>query len=157
KQGRAWTRAWTLPTLCVDAALDGLVAPVGPAPPKKSVRESAGQIWASAQLGSAPEKPWRASTRCWKPSAQEITAGLGGAGALTVTLTSPETPVCLWSSLRSLGAGRLGGARSRMPVSTPAPALPPQPHAASRRPAARPRLGLASATAIAATPAPSSQ
>ena len=104
KQGRAWTRAWTSPTPWLECPPvedeDALE------PPKKSVSERAGQIWASAQLGLAPEKPWRASTRCWKPSAQEITAGLVGSWALIVTLTSPEIPVCFSSSFRSLSAAR---------------------------------------------------
>jgi hypothetical protein len=120
-------------------------------PPKKSVNDRAGQIWASAQLGFDPENPWRASTRCWKPSAQEITAGLVGSGALIVTLTSPEIPVSFSSSLRSLSAARCGGARSRMSVSTPVPALAIQPQTASSVPAKRTRLGLAIARAIAAT------
>ena len=122
------------------------------APPKKSVSERAGQIWAFAQLGAEPEKPWRASTRCWNPSAHEITAGSVGSFALIVTFTSPEMPVSFSSSFRSSSAFRFGGARSRMSVSTPVPALATQPQTASSSPAASTRRGLASAKAIAATP-----
>src|SRR3954453_18441501 len=150
KQGSAWTRAWTSPTPWL-VALDEVDA-AELAPPKKSVNERAGQIWAWAQLGFDPEKPWRASTRCWKPSAQEITAGLVGSCALIVTLTSPEIPVSFSSSFRSLRADRLDGARSRMSVSTPVPALATHPQTASSRPAASTRRGLAIAIAIAATP-----
>jgi len=71
---------------------------------------------------------------------------------LIVTLTSPEIPVSFSSSFKSLRADRFGGARSRMSVSTPVPALATQPQTASRRPAARTRRGLAIAIAIAATP-----
>src|SRR4029077_1701151 len=90
KQGRAWTSAWTSPTLCGEPVAVELEDEV---PPKKSVSERAGQISASAQLGLAPENPWRASTRCWNSSAQEITAGSVGSFALIVTFTSPEMPV----------------------------------------------------------------
>src|SRR5215207_10800059 len=75
KQGRASTRARTSPGLWVELEAVPLA---DEAPPKKSVSESAGQIWASAQLAPEPENPWRASTRCWKRSAQEITAGSVG-------------------------------------------------------------------------------
>src|SRR5204862_3072525 len=87
KHGSAWTSERTSPRLwlavdeLLEAELDAALAP-----PKKSVSESAGQICARAQLGEADKNPWRARTLCWKPSAQEITCGLVGSGALMVTL-----------------------------------------------------------------------
>jgi hypothetical protein len=56
KQGSDWTSACTSPTLWLGCELDE--APLeDEAPPKKSVSERAGQIWACAQLGAEPENP----------------------------------------------------------------------------------------------------
>ena len=97
-----------------------------------------------------------ASTRCWNPWAQEITAGLVGSCALIVTLTSPEIPVSCSSSFRSSRAFRFGvrgpGCRSAPRAGARDPAANREQQAGRQHP---PRLAIA--VAMAATPADSSR
>ncbi len=78
---------------------------------KRSGRAIAGQIsvFSLRQEGNSPPKPWAASTRPSKSFIHEITSGFVRSAELTVTSTSPETPVARSSWSTSRRAGRLPG------------------------------------------------